>query len=65
MKYRPSGLRKWKGTTKDDKGCPFPYEVYASYEYAYDHEYRLYVCPWWEDDKFESMKELKAFVSSK
>lgn len=58
-----TGLHKWTGKSRDAKGCEFPYRVYEVREWGWVE--RKYLCPWWEDEVFDSLEELKSWVSKK
>lgn len=61
---RKEGLSRWKGKAKDAKGCEFPYECYQDTSYIAG-QVRLYICPWYPEDKFKTLGDLKAFMSIK
>ena len=66
--YSGMKLTKRHNTTKDNRGCEFPYTIYTSWEYndipAKYNEIveRIYVADWF-DIKADSLKELKDKVS--
>lgn len=58
-----NGLTKWSGKSKDDKGCEFPYRCWQVRDS--DHIERKYDCPWYPEALFDSLKDLKSWMSSK
>jgi hypothetical protein len=59
-------LTKTKHTTKDNRGCEFPYEIYTSWEFNdlppnqrfNEIKERIYYQPWY-DLKADTLSELK------